>query len=146
MKTKRHSRSGRKGGFTLLEMVIVLGIIALILGGAVGLMGKIGEGAKVQRVDSDFNSITSALKMYKVNNGTYPTQAQGIKALVDMPGGSPAPRRWTRLMDKVPLDPWGNEYGYLFPGRKDPTEFEIISKGADGQEGGTADYSSQDPK
>lgn len=142
MKTNRNFRSRRQTGFTLLEMVIVLGIIALILGGAVTMMGKITNGAKLKRVDGDFNAITSALKMYQVTNGSYPTQQQGLKALVDSP--SPPPKRWTRLMDQVPLDPWGHEYGYLFPGRKDPTEFEIISKGEDGQEGGLPDYSSQD--
>jgi len=144
MKTTRHTHSGRSAGFTLLEMVIVLGIIALIIGGAMGLMGKVSDGAKIQRVEGDFNSITSALKMYKVNNGTYPSQQQGIRALVDKPSSSPEPRRWTRLMDRVPLDPWGNEYGYLFPGRKDKTEFELVSKGPDGVDGGTDDLSSQD--
>lgn len=146
MKYQSRFRKRSSAGFTLLEMVIVLGIISLILGGSIAFMGKISEGAKVSRVDGDFTSISSALKMYKVNNGSYPYTQQGLKALVEKPSGTPQPRRWQKLMDKVPPDPWGNEYGYKFPGSKDPTEFEIISRGADGVEGGEQDYSSQDPK
>lgn len=146
MKYQTVIRKRVTAGFTLLEMVIVLGIIALILGGSITMMGKIQEGAKVTRVDSDFNSITSALKMYKVNNGHYPSTAQGIKALVERPSGTPQPRRWQKLLDAMPMDPWGNPYGYKFPGSKDPTEFELISMGSDGVEGGEQDYSSQDPR
>lgn len=131
-------------GFSLLEMVIVLGIIALILGGAIALMGNVGEGAKLTRVDSDFNSIGNALRMYKINNNTYPTTAQGLKALVERPTSTPVPRRWTQLMKSVAKDPWGNEYDYRFPGSKDATEYEIISRGKDGQSGTADDMSSQD--
>jgi general secretion pathway protein G len=146
MKYQSVIRRRSSAGFTLLEMVIVLGIIALILGGSITFMGKISESAKVSRVDGDFSTISSGLKMYKVNNGAYPSTQQGLKALVEKPSGTPAPRRWSRIMDKVPPDPWGNEYGYKFPGSKDSSEFEIISKGADGIEGGETDYSSQDAK
>ncbi|MDB6077739.1 MAG: type secretion system protein GspG [Akkermansiaceae bacterium] len=146
MKVRNTLRPRVSRGFTLLEMVIVLGIIALILGGAISMMGKIGEGAKVQRVRGDFSSIGSALKMYKVNNGVYPSQQQGLRALVEKPSSQPVPRGWTKLMDDMPKDPWGSDYGYKFPGRKDPTEFELISMGPDMQEGGDNDYSSQDPK
>lgn len=131
-------------GFTLLEMVIVLGIIGLIIGGAIGVMGKVGEGAAIQRVKGDFNSLGSVLKMYKINNGFYPTTAQGLKALVSRPGGSPVPKSWTALADRVPMDPWGQEYSYRFPGSKVATEFELVTKGKDGQLGTDDDMSSQD--
>jgi len=144
MKYQNVIRRRAAAGFTLLEMVIVLGIIAVLLGGSIALIGGVGEGAKVQRVDQDFLAIGNALKTYKINAGSYPTTGQGLKALVEKPGGSPQPRRWTQVMKKVPTDPWGNDYGYLFPGRKDPSEFEIISKGKDGVEGGEQDFSSQD--
>lgn len=131
-------------GFTLLEMVIVLGIIAVILGGAIGVLGKVGDGAKLQRVEGDFNALGSALRTYKINAGQYPSTQQGLRALVTRPSGSPQPRRWASLMDSVPLDPWGQEYLYRFPGRKVATEFELISKGIDGQENTSDDISSQD--
>lgn len=143
MKYQSSIRRRISRGFTLLEMVIVLGIIAVLLGGSIALIGGVGEGAKLQRVDQDFLAIGNALKTYKLNAGTYPSTAQGLKALVERPTGSPQPRRWTKIMDRVPTDPWNNDYGYLFPGRKDPSEFEIISRGKDGVEGGD-DYSSQD--
>lgn len=145
MKTNRHPHRIKRNlqGFTLLEMVIVLGIIGLIIGGAIGVMGKVGEGAAVQRVKGDFNSLGSVLKMYKINNGFYPSTAQGLKALVTRPGGTPVPKSWTALADSVPLDPWGQEYTYKFPGSKVATEFELISKGKDGQLGTDDDMSSQ---
>lgn len=141
----RHVIRGRAAaGFTLLEMVIVLGIIAVLLGGSISLLGKLPDAAKVQRVEQDFLAIGNALKAYKINGGNYPTTSQGLAALIQKPGAPPPPTRWTQVMKKVPTDPWGNEYGYVFPGRKDPSEFEIISKGKDGTEGGEQDFSSQD--
>jgi len=146
MKTNSYTQRNKRNlkGFTLLEMVIVLGIIGLIIGGAISVMGKVGEGAAIQRVKGDFNSLGSVLKMYKINNGFYPSTAQGLKALVTRPGGSPAPKSWTALADKVPLDPWGQEYTYKFPGSKVATEFELVTKGKDGQSGTEDDMSSQD--
>ena len=144
MKYQSVIRSRVAAGFTLLEMVIVLGIIAVLLGGSITYLAKLPDGAKLSRVDQDFLAIGNALKTYKINAGSYPTTAQGLKALVEKPDGSPQPARWTQVMKKVPTDPWGNDYGYLFPGRKDPSEFEIISKGKDGVEGGEQDFSSQD--
>lgn len=146
MKTnyKQNQWKRNRKGFTLLEMVIVLGIIGLIIGGAIGVMGKVGEGAAIQRVKGDFNSLGSVLKMYKINNGFYPSTAQGLKALVSRPGGAPVPKSWTQLADSVPIDPWGNEYMYKFPGSKVATEFELVTKGKDGQLGTEDDKSSQD--
>ena len=125
-------------------MVIVLGIIAVILGGSIAVLGKVGEGAKLQRVEGDFNAIGSALRTYKINAGHYPSTQQGLKALISKPSGTPKPRRWTSLMDSIPLDPWGQEYLYRFPGKKVATEFELVTKGKDGQENTDDDISSQD--
>jgi general secretion pathway protein G len=143
MKLHRSIRRRVAAGFTLLEMVIVLGIIAVLLGGSIALIGGVGEGAKIQRVKSDFQSLGSALQTYKINAGNYPTTQQGLKALVEEPTSAPKPDDWVRIADKVPTDPWGNEYGYKFPGSKDPSKFELISKGPDGIEGNEDDRSSQ---
>ncbi|MEK7949900.1 type II secretion system major pseudopilin GspG [Luteolibacter soli] len=144
MKYKNVIRGRVAAGFTLLEMVIVLGIIAVLLGGSIALITGIPDVAKTQRVEADFRALSSALKAYKMSAGNYPTTTQGLAALVAKPGAPPPPTRWTQVMKKVPTDPWGHEYGYIFPGRKDPSEFEIISKGKDGTEGGEQDFSSQD--
>jgi general secretion pathway protein G len=136
--------SRRRAGFTLLEMVIVLGIIAMILGGAIFAMRGIGDAAKLRQVESDFKSFQSALAMYKLNAGSYPTTQQGLKALVDKPSSTPVPRRWVQVMSKLPTDPWESPYIYRFPGKKRANEFEMISKGPDGQENTADDLSSQD--
>ncbi|BCX50046.1 type II secretion system protein G [Haloferula helveola] len=132
-----------RAGFSLLEMVIVLGIIAVIIGGAITVMGRVGDGAKRTRVSGDFNSIGAALRMYQTNNGRFPSTSQGLEALVDKPSSEPRPKRWVKLLDEVPVDPWQNTYGYKFPGSSDKTTFEIISKGPDGIEGNEDDISSQ---
>lgn len=134
----------RGAGFTLLEMVIVLGIIAMILGGAIFAMRGIGDAAKLRQVEADFKSFESALSMYKLNAGSFPTTQQGLKALVEKPSSAPVPRRWVQVMSKIPDDPWDSPYGYRFPGKKRANQFELISKGPDGLENTPDDLSSQD--
>ena len=138
------SKIRRRAGFTLLEMVIVLGIIAVLMGGSIALIGKVKDGAKLQRVGADFNAISSSLEIYHNNAGFYPSSQQGLKALVSRPSGTPAPKRWTSVCKSVPLDPWGKEYGYRFPGKKDNQTFEIFSSGPDGMDNTSDDLSSQD--
>lgn len=134
----------RQAGFTLLEMVIVLGIIGIILGGiGYKMIGSL-ESAKIKRVDGDFKSLDSALSLYKLNAGYFPTQNQGLKALVSKPSGTPVPRAWVQQLRDVPMDPWGNPYSYRFPGKKRANEYELISKGPDGMENTADDISSQD--
>jgi general secretion pathway protein G len=145
MKIQRQSSTfRRRSGFTLLEMVIVLGIIAMILGGAIFAMRGIGDAAKLRQVEADFKAFESALAMYKLNGGSYPTTQQGLKALVEKPSTTPVPRRWTPIMKKLPADPWGADYGYRFPGKKVASDFEMFSKGKDGMENTADDLSSQD--
>jgi general secretion pathway protein G len=144
MKIQKRPHTLRRSGFTLLEMVIVLGIIAMILGGAIFSMNKIGESAKISQVESDFKSFESSVAMYKLNAGQFPTTQQGLKALVEKPSSTPVPRRWVQVMKKVPNDPWGAPYGYRFPGKKDASDFELYSKGPDGIDNNADDLSSQD--
>jgi general secretion pathway protein G len=131
-------------GFTLLEIVIVLGIIAVILGGSIAMLGKIGDGAKVQRVDSDFKNIESALRSYAMLAGNPPTTSQGLKALFVKPTSPPVPKRWASAGKDVPLDPWGVPYQYRNPGKIDASTFEIYTAGPDKQEGTDDDMSSQE--
>ena len=137
-------RFRRHSGFTLIEMVMVLGIIAMILGGAIYTMRNITEPAKLSQVESDFKSLESALAMYKLNAGSFPTTQQGLKALQEKPSSTPVPRRWTQVVTDLPSDPWRQPYGYRFPGKKKANECEMFSKGPDGQEGTADDLSSQD--
>lgn len=144
MKLHNTAKFARRRGFTLLEMVIVLGIIAMILGGAIFAMRGIGDAAKLRQAEADFKSLESALQMYKLNAGSFPTTQQGLKALQDKPTTTPVPRRWVQVMSKIPDDPWGSAYAYRFPGKKRANDFEIISNGPDGMENTPDDLSSQD--
>lgn len=125
-------------------MVIVLGIIAMILGGAIFAMKGIGDAAKLRQVETDFKSFDSALRMYKLNAGAFPSTQQGLAALRDKPTSTPVPRRWVQVMTKIPNDPWDQPYVYLFPGKKKAGDFEIMSKGPDGRDNTDDDLSSQD--
>ena len=111
---------------------VVLPVVAMILGGAIFAMRNVGDTAKRQKVEADFKALGNCIQMYKLNAGYYPTTAQGLKALVEKPTSVPVPRRWTKLIDKVELDPWGNPYDYRYPGSKQVNEFEIFSSGPDG--------------
>lgn len=133
MKTNNSSvKVRRRRGFTLLEMVIVLGIIAMIMGGAIFAMRGISSQAKPTQAKSDINAFLSALSLYKINKGHYPTTQEGLKRLVE-----------TKAMSKINQDPWGRDYIYRFPGKIEKNEPEIISLGEDGQENTEDDVNSQ---
>lgn len=142
---QRSAPAAMARGFSLFEMVIVMGIIGVILGSAIFMMGGIGDSAKIQTARRDFTAIQAGLDTYKMNGRKgFPTTAQGLDALVKKPSGSPIPRDWSQSYKQVPLDPWQNPYGYKFPGSKDPKNPEILSAGPDGQMGTDDDLSNQD--
>ncbi len=121
-----------QAGFTLLEIMLVVGIIVIILGVAVSRMGNIPGIVKGEvAVKSDIQSIATQLQLYNSINGFYPTTEQGLRALVEQPSTDPVPQRWYQLFKSVPKDPWGTEYIYLSPGRKNPSGFDLYSAGND---------------
>jgi len=135
----------KQQGFTLIEIMVVLAILAgLIAMVAPNIIGEAGA-ARVKTAKTEMANIKTALSMYKLNNYTYPSTSQGIEALVSKPSGSPEPKNYKAggYMPKLPIDPWGNPYLYFSQKGK----FEIVSYGADGEEGGeedAADVSSND--
>ncbi|MGJ8724365.1 MAG: type II secretion system major pseudopilin GspG [Roseibacillus sp.] len=134
----------QRRGFTLLEMIVVIGIIALILGAAAAVIGKGGASAEIKMAETMVQGVNTKLKEYRMLGGMYPSQAQGLQALVSKPSMAPVPKRWTSLYDELPLDPWGKEMKYVYPGSKDAGSPEIISAGIDGVFGSEDDISSQD--
>ena len=121
-------------GFTLLELLVVLGIIAL-LAGIVGpqVMKHMGA-SKTKAARVQVEDLSAALDMYKLDVGKYPTSEQGLSALVEQPSGS---KRWNGpylRKTKVPQDPWIQDYQYASPGKHG--KFDLLSYGADGKEGG----------
>lgn len=121
-------------GYTLFEIMLVLGIIAVLVGSAIFLLVGNVDIAKEQRVEADIQAISTQLRTYEMLNLTYPTTAQGLDALVNKPTIEPIPRRWRQLMESVPLDPWGNPYQYAYPGKRNPGGFDLYSLGPDRKE------------
>jgi general secretion pathway protein G len=135
MKLIRQPLRNHTAGYTLFEIMLVLGIIAVLVGSAIYMLVGNIDVAKEQRVDSDIEAISMQLRTYEMLNYRMPTTEQGLKALVDKPSTEPVPRRWKQLMKSVPLDPWGKEYVYRNPGKNGQT-FDLYSLGADGKESG----------
>ena len=134
------ARRRRQAGFTLIEImvvVVILGILAAVVVPAI--VGRPDE-AKVQAAHLDIEGLTSALEMYKLDNGGYPTTEQGLEALIHRPSTPPEPKKWQPggylKGNKGLADPWGNPYYYLAPGKHNPHSFDLLSFGADGIEGG----------
>ena len=129
-------RRGRfdESGYTLFEIMLVLGIIAVLVGSAIYMLVGNIDVAKEQRVNSDIEAISMQLRTYEMLNYRMPTTEQGLKALVAQPSTEPRPRRWKQLMKSVPIDPWGAEYFYRNPGKKNPSGFDVYSLGPDGKD------------
>ncbi|MFK7995197.1 MAG: type II secretion system major pseudopilin GspG [Granulosicoccus sp.] len=134
-----------QGGFTLIEIMVVVAIIAILGATVVPLIMDRPNEARVVRAKNDIGSYTAALGLYKLDNFNYPSTDQGLEALVEKPTGDPEPGNWKSggYVQKLNKDPWGRDYLYI----AEDGRFEIISLGSDGVEGGegfNADISSLD--
>ena len=136
------NRSTTESGFTLIEIMVVVFILGLLVTlVAPRIIGRTDE-ARVTKARADAKAIEEALHLFKLDNGRYPTQGEGLEALVTAPAGA---RGWNPdgYLERVPTDPWGNEYFYNTDGR----DVLVKSFGADGVEGGegyNADISNMD--
>ena len=131
----RHFPHRNESGYTLFEIMLVLGIIAVLVGSAIYMLAGNLDVAKEQRVTSDVQAISMQLRTYEMLNYRKPTSEQGLKALVQMPSGDPKPQHWKKLMESVPLDPWGAEYIYRNPGKYKPDGYDLYSLGPQGKDG-----------
>jgi|TARA_R110001592_G_scaffold37251_12_gene124358 general secretion pathway protein G len=125
----------KQGGFTLLEVMVVIVILGL-LGSVVvqNLMGNM-DTAKLQKSVQDINALETSLSMYKMDNYNYPTTEQGLEALVEETDVEPLPRRFPNggYVKRLPDDPWGNAYQLLNPGENG--DIDIFTMGPDGEPG-----------
>ncbi len=138
MKDKKYYKIKSTHGFTLIELMVVIVILGILVSFiAPRLMGRPDE-AKQVKARVQIESLETAIKLYKLDNGIYPTTEQGLQALVEQPQTGTLPKKWRKggylEKGKVPKDPWGNEFIYLSPGVNG--DYDIIAYGADGAPGG----------
>jgi len=132
----RHFNSRSSGGFTLIEVMIVVVILSVLAALVVPrIMSRPGQ-ARVVRAGQDIRAIEAALDLYRLDNFRYPTGEQGLAALVTKPASAPLAENWNSegYLKKLPKDPWGHLYLYRQPGEHG--SFDLYTLGADGQDGG----------
>ncbi|NIR44001.1 MAG: type II secretion system major pseudopilin GspG [Gemmatimonadetes bacterium] len=138
MARANRNRTGNRQGLTLIEIVVVIIVLGL-LAGLVGpqIIGRISE-AKGSTARTQIELMGVALDNYRLDNGRYPTSEQGLEALRTRPTREPVPTNWRGpyLRKEVPLDPWDNPYIYRSPGEVNPTSYDLLTLGRDGQPGG----------
>src|SRR5690242_11808080 len=128
---------GRRSGFTLIEILVVIVVIAILATlVAPNIFQHVGA-AKSATAKSQIEMLSAALDAYRLDNGTYPNTQQGLDALWTMPTVDP-PSNWRGpyLRKPVPADPWGRPYAYVFPGQQNTRGFDLLTLGLDGQPGG----------
>jgi len=137
----------RNRGFTLIEVLVVVAILGILAAIVVPRIMDRPDEAKRVAAKADIGAIVQALKLYRLDNGFYPSTDQGLGALVQRPTTQPVPGNWKQggYLERVPRDPWGGDYQYLSPGVHG--EIDVFSLGADharGGEGNGADIGNWD--
>lgn len=134
---KMHTTGMRESRhFTLIEIMIVVVIIAALAAMVAPRLRGRADQAKVSIAESDIKAgIANALKLYDLDNGTFPSTSQGLTALLEAPSTEPVPANWQGpYLEIDPLDPWQRPYKYVFPGIRNPHGFDLSSLGKDGLE------------
>jgi len=128
----------RARGFTLIEIIVVITIMAIMAALIVPRVIGRTDDARIAAARQDIATLMNALKLYRLDNGRYPTQDQGLRGLIEKPTVDPIPQNWKPggylESRNVPKDPWGNDYQYLNPGLHG--DVDVMSYGRDGQPGG----------
>jgi general secretion pathway protein G len=135
-----HRPSADAAGFTFIEIMVVVAILAILAALVVPrIMGRTDD-AKRTAAKVQIRNIEGALQLYKLDNGVYPTTEQGLKALIEKPSVGVVPKKWKigGYLPKLPEDPWGNPYKYISPVQRgdQKIDYEITSLGTDGEVGG----------
>jgi general secretion pathway protein G len=120
-------------GFTLIEVMVVVVILGILAAVIVPKIMSRPEQARIVKAKQDIGAIQSAMDLYKLDNGSYPTTDQGLQALVSKPTSDPIPRNWKSdgYLQKLPMDPWGQSYQYINENEK----LKIFTYGSKGKEG-----------
>ncbi len=130
------TRRSIRAAFTLMEMLLVLAIISLLLGMGTYMMVGVLDGAEEGRVGGDIKALEGALIQYRTRGGLYPTESQGLMALVKKPTDGPPPKRYRATIKEAAItDPWAQPYQYRYPGTRNPDSYDLFSRGKDQKEG-----------
>lgn len=131
-------RSPNERGFTLIELMVVIVIIGLLATVVVLNVLPSQDRAMVEKARADVSRLETAMELYRLHLGTYPTTDQGLNALVEAPANLSRRDRYQPggYVKNLPEDPWGNPYRYIYPGERNPNSFDLFSLGADGRLGG----------
>ncbi len=132
----RRNSPEKSRGFTLIEIMVVVVILAILAALIVPKLMSRPDEARVIAAQQDIRAIVQALKLYRLDNLRYPSTEQGLAALVKPPGIPPLPANWKAggYLERLHKDPWGNDYQYLSPGIRG--DIDVFSFGADGVPGG----------
>ena len=138
MRSMKLQRLSLDRGFTLIEIMVVITILGILAALIVPRVVGRTDDARIAAARQDIASVMQALKLYRLDNGRYPTTEQGLQALITKPATEPVPMNWKQggylERSSVPRDPWGQPYQYLNPGLRG--EIDVFSFGADNQSGG----------
>lgn len=126
-------RKKKQGGFSLIEIILVVVIIATLSAMVVPRLTGRSEQARLAAARADIEvNIPTALKLYELDNGYLPTTAQGLNSLLQKPSTAPVPENWNGpYLEKLPVDPWGRPYQYQSPGTNRPHDYDLFSLGKD---------------
>ncbi len=133
------ARNPKQRGFTLIEIMVVVVIMGILAAIVVPKIMSRPDQAKVVKAKQDVLAIQSALDLYKLDNGEYPSTDQGLQALVQKPSSGDAPANWKAggYLKELPKDPWNRAYHYINPGSHNPDGVDVFTYGANGKQGGT---------
>lgn len=134
--TKKQNR--QRCGFTLIELLLVLVILGVLAALVVPKFTNRSQQARETAAKTDVSRVQTSLSAFEIDTGRYPTTEEGLGALLTAPANLQG-WRGPYLEGGQPKDPWGNQYGYKFPGQKNPSGFDLYSFGPDGRDGGTDD-------
>ena len=134
----RIGRTAQSRAFTLVEMLLVLTILAILAGIVLPKIVGRGEDARKKAALTQINSFATALDMFEVDNGDYPSGRNGLHDLVVQPRDA---KNWHQYLDSIPLDPWQHPYIYVKPGKHRQNSYDLSSAGPDGREGTDDDIS-----
>lgn len=143
MKSLNHNT---KAGFTLIEIMLVIIIVVGLMAVLIPNLITSRDNAKIAQAEMYITRLAGHIALYEMTSGFPPSTVQGLRALVEKPQGEPSPRKWSQREDRIEPDPWGMEYRYEFPGRRNKKGADIYSCGPDRQPDTADDIGNWDSK